>query len=223
MLPGRHAWCICRARNPTPLLQSGLRGRVNDDISNIVRDMVVLMLESNAWEDTSIAQLLSLYQEPQPLTLTCEKCHATRRGRSHASITGTTRTLVLGIPRAGEIDEQGRQRRHSCYVRCEQKVKVSAGSAFVLTALVEHLAEGENTNSGHFVTWARHGAGWKRCDDATVELFSTLPDVVSGNVILSFYSKETWSGDSGPWVREKLPAQARGFGWWADERHCAVF
>ena len=155
----------------------------------------VLLLESSAREDSSISDLLVRYQTPQAVTLRCETCGSTRRGREQASITGTARALLLGIPRGGDIDEQGLH-RHSGAVRCEHKVPAVAGSDFVVTALVEHLAaDGDTTESGHFVTWVKDHSCWKRCDDAIVETVSTLPESVHRNVVLAFYSKETTPGD----------------------------
>ena len=122
------------------------------------------MLESS----TSFSRLLSEYQKPQPCTLRCDSCPSTRQGQAKALIEGVAPALVLGVPRAGNIDSQGVQHRNRRVVEFEP-ILSAAGQDFALVAVVEHTSSSTDSRAGHFVTWVHDDGGWKLCNDFTVE------------------------------------------------------
>ncbi|CAE7471918.1 Usp36 [Symbiodinium sp. CCMP2592] len=149
----------------------------------------VLMVESDAAKESKLSDLLVRYLEPQQLSLRCESCKAARTGNLHVSIEGLSEAVLCGLTRAGAITEDGVQLRHHSPIDCEAEQQVG-GEECGLVALVEHVSgEAGESRSGHFVTWAKEGTGWKCCDDAIVKLHPKLPRTVPSNVVLAFYSK----------------------------------
>ncbi|CAE7236068.1 unnamed protein product [Symbiodinium sp. CCMP2592] len=166
----------------------------------------VLMVESDAAKESKLSDLLVRYLEPQQLSLRCESCKAERTGNLHVSIEGLPEAVLCGFTRAGAITEDGVQLRHHSPIDCEAEQQLG-GEECGLVALVEHVSgEAGESRSGHFVTWAKEGTGWKCCDDAIVKLHPKLPRTVPSNVVLAFYSKRQAAARE---ARE-LPAPSAG-------------
>ena len=156
----------------------------------------MLLVESEPVKASKLSNLLVRYLEPQQLSLRCESCKGQRTGNLQVSIGGFVRgtSLLCGSTRAAVVTEDGVQLRHHRPIDCKAEQQ-PAGELFGLVALVEHVnGNTGEARSGHFITWAKEGAGWKRCDDAVVTVHPKLPKTVPSNVVLAFYSKLSAAG-----------------------------
>ena len=71
---------------------------------------------------------------------------------------------------------------------CSQNVAVGK-ERFELTAVVEHVSGSTDSRSGHYVTWVKEPATWKKCDDISVTRTGELPETVNAGVVVAFYNK----------------------------------